>query len=873
MENNCDLLIKHLKFNFEQIKAIISQKDIRYADFKIICTRIKESNEFTNDDIKYFIEIIVNFMENKNLKIFEKCISCIEKIISLNLFEFNYFPNFTINVLNNLLDKSSQNNDAANFKILNLCLVLYTNRQFNPKGSNFQLIIRICLFIILTSTNPSCQNIAKITLIQIMDYFLVNCNDSFLNLGNILYNSNEDREEINMSTKFINMDFMNRYLTHCVDIVVLSFDYQKNNSISFLCKFINNYNLDSESNILEENINNLFEINFNENTKNEIGYLRGRYGWCYYCRKSANYYSSVLKFPFCSQFCEESTHNIGIYNKPIETDNVKEDFISIFKYLSILSIKDIKDNKKVEKINLKLREFCLELMHKMLITSGKHFRKNNEMIEVIRGYTIDSLVKNSLSNDVNNCKISLALFVSLIKYFRQNLKDKIDIFIDKVLIYILESENFSYEFKEIIIDTLRLFNESSDFLIELFSNFDCEINRINILKELLNLFCKIIQKLYFKPKYEKTFLGNEPSLLRMKCFNFLIDFVKKLDKFVEERIPRNICEINSNLQNNSNIDESETINYNQLKEKISQNRKIKSIIEQGVEKFNIKPSKGIDFLRINEILPSVEVFNNLKSKLHKNESNFITYQILYDKNFISSCEYEEFVSKEISKFLKNNKDLKKLKVGEYLCSNENLNKKCLYDYIELFNFKNLHILEAMRIFFSDFYLIGEGQIVDRIMQHFGQKYHKDNPSLFKNPDIGYYLSFSIIMLQTDLHRPEIVVKMDVDTFCHRVIQLTKSEMKIEFLQDIYNNILNEPIKLAGIQDQFGIVKNKKVRNKENEEILKNTIMEFKNKESSVLFFTKMDNYHVRNLLESCWPSFLGIFSVYNFNYKLVYLMR
>ena len=96
MENNCDLLIKHLKFNFEQIKAIISQKDIRYADFKIICTRIKESNEFTNDDIKYFIEIIVNFMENKNLKIFEKCISCIEKIISLNLFEFNYFITYYI---------------------------------------------------------------------------------------------------------------------------------------------------------------------------------------------------------------------------------------------------------------------------------------------------------------------------------------------------------------------------------------------------------------------------------------------------------------------------------------------------------------------------------------------------------------------------------------------------------------------------------------------------------------------------------------------------------------------------------------------------------------------------------------------------------
>jgi Sec7-like guanine-nucleotide exchange factor len=428
----------------------------------------------------------------------------------------------------------------------------------------------------------------------------------------------------------------------------------------------------------------------------------------------------------------------------------------------------------------------------------------------------------------------------------------------------MDSENFGFSYKEIVLETLCQFNDNSYFFIELFSNFDCDINDKNILKELLSLICKIIRKHYYKPKYDATFLENERTILSTNCFNFLIDFVKNLDKFVTEK--SNICinEIHYNYTR-TKIEEEEKEARDSLifKEKITQNRKIKSIIEKGVEKFNLKPSKGIDFLRKNEILPSNIIFEKLKTNDINNEPTLLNYSILYDKTFLSNCDYEDFLAKEISKFLKNNRELKKTKVGEYLCSSNSLNKKCLFYYIELFNFKDLHILEAMRIFFSDFYLIGEGQIVDRIMQHFGQKYHKDNPNLLSNPDIGYYLSFSIIMLQTDLHRPEIVTKMTAQTFCQRIVQLTKCEMSNEFLVDIYNKIQNDPIRVAGMDDNFRImIKKKKDFDYHNEKVFRSTIDELKKMNPTVVFFTNIDNYHVRNLLESCWSFFLGIFSVY-----------
>jgi len=65
---------------------------------------------------------------------------------------------------------------------------------------------------------------------------------------------------------------------------------------------------------------------------------------------------------------------------------------------------------------------------------------------------------------------------------------------------------------------------------------------------------------------------------------------------------------------------------------------------------------------------------------------------------------------------------------------------------------------------SGFVLPVEAQQIDRIMERFSSYYHKGNPNVFAHPDTAYILSFSLIMLNTDLHNPSVKNKMTKQEF-------------------------------------------------------------------------------------------------------------
>ncbi len=78
----------------------------------------------------------------------------------------------------------------------------------------------------------------------------------------------------------------------------------------------------------------------------------------------------------------------------------------------------------------------------------------------------------------------------------------------------------------------------------------------------------------------------------------------------------------------------------------------------------------------------------------------------------------------------------------------------MYSFIDLYNFKKTSFIDALRILLSGFRLPGEGQKVDRVMEKFGEKYVRDNPSSFSSAEPAYILAYATIMLQTSLHNPQ-----------------------------------------------------------------------------------------------------------------------
>lgn len=86
--------------------------------------------------------------------------------------------------------------------------------------------------------------------------------------------------------------------------------------------------------------------------------------------------------------------------------------------------------------------------------------------------------------------------------------------------------------------------------------------------------------------------------------------------------------------------------------------------------------------------------------------------------------------------------------------------------------------------------------IDRIMEAFARHYCDQNPNLFEEPDTCYILSFSIIMLNTGLHNPNVKQKITCEQFVkqNRGINSGK-DLPQEVLELIFKSIKEEPFQI------------------------------------------------------------------------------
>ena len=131
-------------------------------------------------------------------------------------------------------------------------------------------------------------------------------------------------------------------------------------------------------------------------------------------------------------------------------------------------------------------------------------------------------------------------------------------------------------------------------------------------------------------------------------------------------------------------------------EALQNQRNIKTEFTKAATKFNFKWKNGIKYLLQMNLIPPVEP----DYKLHV---------------------------KGVVAFLKKTSNLDKTIIGEFLGVDAELNKACLREFIEQYDLKNKPFVESLRMVLLGFRLPGEGQIVDRIMECFGEKFVADNP--------------------------------------------------------------------------------------------------------------------------------------------------
>jgi brefeldin A-inhibited guanine nucleotide-exchange protein len=97
-------------------------------------------------------------------------------------------------------------------------------------------------------------------------------------------------------------------------------------------------------------------------------------------------------------------------------------------------------------------------------------------------------------------------------------------------------------------------------------------------------------------------------------------------------------------------------------------------------------------------------------------------------------------------------------------NSEEIHNQVLKAFIQLLDFSDLEFDVALRKLLSTFRLPGEAQKIDRVMNEFAHRYCQNNPKSFSSSDTAYVLAYSLIMLNTDAHNPNVKKKMTLQDF-------------------------------------------------------------------------------------------------------------
>jgi len=161
---------------------------------------------------------------------------------------------------------------------------------------------------------------------------------------------------------------------------------------------------------------------------------------------------------------------------PAATSMAQKDAFLVFRSLCKLSMKPLPDPlPSDDSIELRSKLLSLQLLYAIILKSGPGFRSGEKFIWAIRQYLCLSLLKNGVSTIPSILQLSLDIFVTLIRFFKEHLKSEIGVFFSNILLRILESSNSSGQQKQLTIQALQALVAEPQLMVDLFLNYDCDL--------------------------------------------------------------------------------------------------------------------------------------------------------------------------------------------------------------------------------------------------------------------------------------------------------------------------------------------------------------------------------------------------------------
>lgn len=395
--------------------------------------------------------------------------------------------------------------------------------------------------------------------------------------------------------------------------------------------------------------------------------------------------------------------------------------------------------------------FALGLINSAIELGGPSICCHPRLLSLVQDELFRNLMQFGLSMSPLILSMVCSIVLNLYQHLRTELKLQLEAFFSCVILRLAQSRyGASYQQQEVAMEALVDFCRQKTFMVEMYANLDCDITCSNVFEDLANLLSK------------SAFPVNCPlSSMHILALDGLIAVIQGM----AERIANGSL---SSEQAPVALDEYTPFwlvkcddygDPNHWVPFVRRRKYIKRRLMIGADHFNRDPKKGLEFLQGTHLLPD---------KLDpQSVACFFRYTAGLDKNL----------------------------VGDFLGNHDEFCVQVLHEFAGTFDFQDMNLDTALRLFLETFRLPGESQKIQRVLEAFSERYYEQSPQILVNKDAALLLSYSLIMLNTDQHNVQVKKKMTEEDFIRNNRHINGgSDLPRDFLTELYHSICKNEIR-------------------------------------------------------------------------------
>nr|GEV84373.1 brefeldin A-inhibited guanine nucleotide-exchange protein 5 [Tanacetum cinerariifolium] len=668
------------------------------------------------------LELVLNPLrlafESKNPKVIELALDCIHKLIAYDHLEGDAglensknAPLFT-NILNMVSGcVDNYSPDSTILQVLKVLLTAVSSTKFRVHGEPLMSVIRVCYNIALNSKSPVNQATSKAMLTQMINIVFRRMDTNSVSSDGIPINKSSDSSMKDEEPSPADEDGQMLTPTAVTSIVPL------------------------------EELQNL-------SGGNDIKGLEA-------------VLDKAVKLDDDGKTSGVNRESMSIADR---------DALLVFRTLCKMGMKEDKDA-----VTTKTRLLSLELLQRLLEEVSHSFTKNFTFIDSVKAYLSYALLRASVSKSATIFQYATGIFAVLLLRFREGLKIEIGIFFPLIVLRSLDSSECSLNLKLMVIGMLDKICKDPQMLIDLYVNYDCDLEAPNSFERMVTTLSKIAQGTQNLDPNSANAI--QTGTLKGSSLQCLVNVLKSLVDWEKLRREAKLHKDKQSIHDDVMLEDSEETNSNDEANNFEKVKAQKSTMEAAISEFNRHPERGIGFLTANRLVENTPT--------------------------------------SVAQFLRNTSTLDKAMIGDYLGQHAEFSLAVMHAYVDTMNFYGMKFHTAIREFLKGFRLPGEAQKIDRIMEKFAERYCSDNPGLFQSADTAYVLAYAVIMLNTDAHNPMVWPKISKSDFVRMNGTNDPEECAPKvLLEEIYDSIVKEEIKLKDENVNMGKSARKKPGNEE-----------------------------------------------------------